>query len=376
MIETLDFRRHGLQTGDSVLLREIQGMEKLNECTFEITYRSPSSFTVNGLDTTQDSYPQYTHGGLVKRVKQSVTIEFHSLEKQLKAPDLVVNDLSKLEAPLVNLIALSTLYRDASAMESYCKDSNLFVSDCQKLNKEISCGIDELDIDSLKSLIRTCRGKLAPLCAAVGGIGAQEVLKGLSGKFMPLKQWLMIDAVEVATQRGDEVSSDTDERYYSLLHSIGEELLAMLKTTKLFMVGCGAIGCEMLKNYALLGVGGNGEANGGVGGITITDNDLIEKSNLNRQFLFRPWHIQVNCFYKRPTLNFSQNISNPTAKLQKRYSGGVYLCVCMNADSIKTHSSLRFVSDTVRSLSHRNIVNTFFYIRTLKLKDVLSFFQF
>ena len=27
--------------------------------------------------------------------------------------------------------------------------------------------------------------------------------------------------------------------------------------------------------------------------ITITDNDLIEKSNLNRQFLFRPQHIQV-----------------------------------------------------------------------------------
>ena len=27
--------------------------------------------------------------------------------------------------------------------------------------------------------------------------------------------------------------------------------------------------------------------------LTITDNDLIEKSNLNRQFLFRPNHIQV-----------------------------------------------------------------------------------
>ncbi len=27
--------------------------------------------------------------------------------------------------------------------------------------------------------------------------------------------------------------------------------------------------------------------------VTITDNDLIEKSNLNRQFLFRPRHIQV-----------------------------------------------------------------------------------
>ncbi|PNJ33723.1 UBA6 isoform 6, partial [Pongo abelii] len=51
---------------------------------------------------------------------------------------------------------------------------------------------------------------------------------------------------------------------------------------------CGAIGCEMLKNFALLGVGTSKEK----GMITVTDPDLIEKSNLNRQFLFRPHHIQ------------------------------------------------------------------------------------
>ena len=54
-------------------------------------------------------------------------------------------------------------------------------------------------------------------------------------------------------------------------------------------MGCGAIGCEMLKGYAMLGVG-----QAAMGGkIFITDNDIIEKSNLNRQFLFRPQHIQV-----------------------------------------------------------------------------------
>ena len=53
-----------------------------------------------------------------------------------------------------------------------------------------------------------------------------------------------------------------------------------------YQVGCGAIGCELLKNFALLGVGVAGR-------LTITDHDLIEKSNLNRQFLFRSHHIQV-----------------------------------------------------------------------------------
>jgi ubiquitin-activating enzyme E1-like protein 2 len=76
-----------------------------------------------------------------------------------------------------------------------------------------------------------------------------------------------------------------NDRYDNLRECFGGELtLHRLFDTRLFMVGCGAIGCEMLKNYALLGVGSGGESKGL---ITITDNDLIEKSNLNRQFLFR-----------------------------------------------------------------------------------------
>ena len=42
------------------------------------------------------------------------------------------------------------------------------------------------------------------------------------------------------------------------------------------MVGAGALGCEFFKAFALLGVGK----------VTCTDNDNIELSNLNRQFLF------------------------------------------------------------------------------------------
>lgn len=53
------------------------------------------------------------------------------------------------------------------------------------------------------------------------------------------------------------------------------------------MIGCGAIGCELLKNFAMLNIGVSGS-----GSITITDPDHIETSNLNRQFLFREKHIR------------------------------------------------------------------------------------
>jgi len=52
------------------------------------------------------------------------------------------------------------------------------------------------------------------------------------------------------------------------------------------MVGAGALGCEFLKNFALMGVCCSRK-----GKLTITDDDVIEKSNLSRQFLFRDWNI-------------------------------------------------------------------------------------
>lgn len=47
------------------------------------------------------------------------------------------------------------------------------------------------------------------------------------------------------------------DRYDALRACIGESLCLKLHSFRVFMVGCGAIGCEMLKNLALLGVGLN-----------------------------------------------------------------------------------------------------------------------
>jgi ubiquitin-activating enzyme E1 len=42
------------------------------------------------------------------------------------------------------------------------------------------------------------------------------------------------------------------------------------------LVGCGALGCEFIKIFALMGIScGNGK-------VTTTDDDCIETSNLNR----------------------------------------------------------------------------------------------
>ena len=59
------------------------------------------------------------------------------------------------------------------------------------------------------------------------------------------------------------------------------------------MVGAGAIGCELLKNFAMLGIGrAKKDQNKRGGSIVLTDPNIIKVNNLNRQFLFREKHLR------------------------------------------------------------------------------------
>ena len=72
---------------------------------------------------------------------------------------------------------------------------------------------------------------------------------------------------------------------------VGDNVVEKIRQAKVFMVGVGAIGCELLKNYAMVGVATSHEQ-GKRGALVMTDPDVIENSNLNRQFLFREKHIR------------------------------------------------------------------------------------
>jgi len=129
-----------------------------------------------------------------------------------------------------------------------------------------------------------------PLCAFIGGIVSQEVVKAITKKYMPIKQEFYYDCLELMDLSNPHPyhhNQNPMDRYYGLRQSIGKSLVDAVRRAKVFMVGAGAIGCELLKNFAMLGLGSDGP-----GRITMTDPDVIELSNLNRQFLFREKHIR------------------------------------------------------------------------------------
>lgn len=285
-------KTHGLEDGDMVTFKEVNGMTEINDKKFKVSVKSPMTFAID-CDTSGEQYSPYTHGGRAVQIKSCLSVQFESLEKQLFDPKLLICDLSKFEAPSnihLGFMAVHKFRKEKGRLPNpWCStDADVLISLARKINEQMVSRVASLDEDLVRTLSYTCTGCFAPLCAAIGGFIAQEGLKALTGKFTPLNQMIYLDGVDVIPKEDRSNAAlfqPRNDRYDFLRICIGENGCKKLSLVKLFMIGCGAIGCEMLKNYALLGVGSNGK-------ITITDNDLIEKSNLNRQFLFRPHHIR------------------------------------------------------------------------------------
>ncbi|CAI5500551.1 unnamed protein product [Closterium sp. Naga37s-1] len=165
---------------------------------------------------------------------------------------------------------------------------------------------------SSRQLAHGASAEICPIAAMFGGIVGQEVVKACSGKFHPLFQLFYFDSVESLPSEplSAEETAPTNTRYDAQIALFGRTLQARMHASSAFVVGAGALGCELLKNLALMGVccsppgekppagaGDGGASSGesvplsGKGYLTVTDDDTIEKSNLSRQFLFRDWNI-------------------------------------------------------------------------------------
>ena len=110
----------------------------------------------------------------------------------------------------------------------------------------------------------------------LGGIVAQEIVK-YTGKFTPLQQWLHVEFFE-SLPEGENIDRKLKGgRYDDQIAIYGNDLQDKLLKMKYFLVGCGALGCEYIKLFGLMGIGCSKE-----GALYMTDDDCIETSNLNR----------------------------------------------------------------------------------------------
>ena len=288
LVSALDETRHGLEDGDFVTFTEVQGMEALNNTEpRKITVKGPYTFSIGDVS----NLGQYNRGGLYQQVKMPKIINFQPLSGQLKMPDLLMSDFAKFDRPQQLHLGFQALHEFASRNNGILpqpysdKDASEVFKYAQALAGD---GGDRVELDEtlLRELSYQAQGDLAPMAAFFGGLAAQEVLKSVSGKFHPIVQWLYFDSLESlpsSVKRSEELCKPLGTRYDGQIAVLGREFQEKLANINEFLVGAGAIGCEMLKNWAMIGL-----ATGPKGKISVADMDQIEKSNLNRQFLFRP----------------------------------------------------------------------------------------
>ncbi|ORY90353.1 ubiquitin-activating emzyme E1 [Syncephalastrum racemosum] len=287
VVTCLDETRHGLEDGDAVTFTEVQGMTELNGITpRKIKVLGPYTFSIGDTSNLGD----YVRGGIFNQVKLPKYVDFKSYKESLSKPEFLISDFAKFDRPMQLHLAFQALGQFVEKHQRFPKPRN--EQDAEEVFQATKALVDtveekpELDEKFIKELAYQSAGEISPMVAVYGGLAAQEVLKSVSGKFHPIHQYMFLDALEAlptSVKLSEELCAPVGSRYDGQIAVFGREFQEKIENTKEFLVGAGAIGCEMLKNWAMMGLGA-----GPNGSIIITDMDTIEKSNLNRQFLFRP----------------------------------------------------------------------------------------
>ena len=292
-VTTVAEQPHGLSDGDTVRFAEVEGMPGLCAEGATFTVRVMGRHTLRLVGT-----PHASLGGTHERGGRLVQLKTAQQHSFVRLREAVTQHKRLAEAP-----AGSPPRRAATVHACFCCiDAALAAAAAAAddadgdaladalLEAVRSSGLvkpERIEEATVVAFARGAAGALSPVAAFVGGVAAQEVLKACTGRFTPLKQFGYFDWLQALPTPPPSAAerAPRGDRYDGQRAVLGEGVQRALGRASYFVVGAGAIGCEMLKCLALMGVGVD-EAGGGR--LHVTDMDDISTSNLNRQFLFRP----------------------------------------------------------------------------------------
>mmetsp|Transcript_13904 Transcript_13904/g.27252 ORF Transcript_13904/g.27252 Transcript_13904/m.27252 type:complete len:1445 (+) Transcript_13904:148-4482(+) len=335
-VHCLEGERHDVSRGDVIEFQRDNSDGMSVTLTFPkcqvVTVKSPTCFTVRGWakedDTVSNTSDSHSFDGLLEgaplsfsKVKLPKTLSFSSLRDILYTSGdeetksdcwdddsiFAPSDLDKSFDPLRRKAVMSSM----TALDMFVKKyGRLPLRPRSKNREDKEESIQKrTDLERFQSLLRkvakpttnqekwakittqfanSCRAKFTPIQAFSGALGAQEVLKAATGLYNPVHQFLLYDCDEVLDNaKSENDDSDEDQTVVDMspgqTYILGQSLSKKLASSRLFLVGAGAIGCELLKNLAAMGAGTDAKR----GCIILTDMDTIERSNLSRQLLFR-----------------------------------------------------------------------------------------
>ena len=292
------YDKKGISPDSYVIVKDVQGMSEINGKIIKIKFCEEADCFYIG-DTS--NYSEYEKGGIIQEIKIPYKISFFPFEKSLIEPkcenfeiDLDKknkNNKQMLHSSFIMIQKYFDMHKtlpetnNSELAELLANKTKDYYNKMRKEKNNLFFGkiTKEFNLSKYKSLFKYLSIQLPSICSFLGGFIAQEIIK-FTGLYIPLNQWLWIDFYDsIKYLEGKNINrKPLNSKYDHQIAIFGQEIQEKLKNSNFFLIGSGAVGCEYLKILSLMGAGRGPNSK-----IIVTDNDNIEISNLNRQFLFR-----------------------------------------------------------------------------------------
>ncbi|EAY05577.1 ubiquitin activating enzyme, putative [Trichomonas vaginalis G3] len=281
IVTTSNPHGHGLETSGHIKFAGVEGMTEVNNQTFKYKKVKNDKYRIVIGDTTK-------FGKFVNNNNTAVAIEVKAAKKEsykdwtavMKNPKGLFYefDFSKLESHAQTLLFFLSYYNIIT--DSPAVDFPALLESAKQINENTKL-VDSIDEVLLRNFANTTLSIISPMSSIVGGITGQEVMKSLTGQFTPIKQIVTLSYTDAIPDINNVDFAPKNDRYDAYRRIFGNKQQEIMSDLNYFLIGAGALGCELLKNWAMMGV-----ATSEKGKITVTDMDQIAVSNLSRQFLF------------------------------------------------------------------------------------------
>ena len=293
--------KEGIDNEKYVIFKEIEGMEQLNHLEPIKIYKLNKYKYYIYYNKKLDNYIK---GGIIEEIKIPQKVQYKSYKDYMENPNFLyeLDGNKKCRNCLIHcfILAIQKFFDKFKKLPDLNdeKQTNEIVNYSEKFYFALKENGNELfkkskafDSNFIRNLSLISQAQLPTDSSFLGGILAQEILK-FSGLYTPINQILYYNNYIIIEnlKKGDiEINLLEKNRYFFENIIFGKDLIEKLKNLNIFIIGAGALGCEIMKILALMGASTEGNSN-----IIITDNDSIEISNLNRQFFFKNNHIGKN----------------------------------------------------------------------------------
>jgi ubiquitin-activating enzyme E1 len=277
-----------------ILFKDVEGMIELNydenkKNIYKITPKDETSFYIGNTS----SFSEYTTGGYIEETALPQIMNYKNFKETLDEPFIDINSYKNHKKKFIFLIfkALMIFFDKKKRLPlqgnnaEYEEIKNITKSLYESINYEKSKSFvkDELKFDEklILNICSTSRAEIPSMTSVIGGIVSQEILK-VTGKFKPINQWEILNFSQYSSiipEQDKNFKSNfirNKNRYEDLTSVFGEKVVSIIQNLNIILAGAGAVGCELIKNISLLGITS----------CLVIDDDSIEISNLNRQFLF------------------------------------------------------------------------------------------